>query len=72
MLLEHLDVHVGRHGCVRVRLGDREWMVRHRQEAEAPACGACELAAPGRFIYHAAGVAFCRRCARAAMHRTGI
>lgn len=69
LLLEHLDVHVGRQGAVRVRLGDRDWTVRLRTEDDANACDACMVMAIGRSIYLTEGLVFCRRCAHRSFRR---
>ena len=57
MLLEHLDLYVGRQGAVRLWVGKQEWTVPHRTTDDADACTGAIL---GRSVYLTAGRHFSR------------
>lgn len=61
-LLEHVEAASQRHGDVRLRIDQQDWMISRTTPVRA-VCLRCKRRT-GAVTYHLAGMAFCIPCAR--------
>lgn len=64
-LLDHAEAASQRHGDVRLRIDQQDWMISRTTTVRA-ACFRCK-GRTGALTYHVAGMAICIRCARHAL-----